>query len=173
MFALSLPAQETEDLRIGVIAPQAAGTTSAAQQQEVGIRVALEEARKRWGLRVCVEPCDDRSDPKLTVSCAMKLAQMGVVAIVGSVNSLCTLELPKIAADLRIPIVSAISTATRLTRVVPVSDTQPTWFFRAALNDRSQMQGLAQWLSSFRSLKPDEIAFVFEDSNRVRAAQLG
>lgn len=165
VFALSLPAQESEDLRIGVIAPQAAGTISAAQQQEAGIRVALEEARKRWGLRVRVEPCDDRSDPKLTVSCAMKLAEMGVVAIVGSVNSLCTLELPKIAAELRIPIVSAISTATRLTRVVPVSDTQPTWFFRAALNDRSQMQGLAQWLSSFRSLKPDEIAFVFEDSN--------
>jgi hypothetical protein len=164
-FALSLWAQETEELRIGVIAPQAAGTVSAAQQQEVGIRVALEEARKRWGLRVRVEPCDDRSDPKLTVSCAMKLAEMGVVAIVGSVNSLCTLELPKIAAQLRIPIVSAISTATRLTRVVPASDTQPTWFFRAALNDRSQMQGLAQWLSSFRSLKPDEIAFVFEDSN--------
>jgi len=166
VFALSLAAQETEDLRIGVIAPQAAGTVTAAQQQEVGIRVALEEARKRWGLRVIVEPCDDRSDPKLTVSCAMKLAQMGVVAIVGSVNSLCTLELPKIAADLQIPIVSAISTATRLTRAVPVSDTQPTWFFRAALNDRSQMQGLAQWLSSFRSLKPDEIAFVFEDSNQ-------
>jgi hypothetical protein len=27
------------------------------------------------------------------------------------------------------------------------------------------MQGLAQWLASFRSLKPDEIAFIFEDSN--------
>ena len=165
VFALSLSAQEAEDLRIGVIAPQAGGTTSAAQQQEIGIRVALEEAKNRWGLRVRVESCDDRSDPQLTVSCAMKLAEMGVIAIVGSVNSLCTLELPKIAANLRIPIVSAISTATRLTRVLPVSDTQPTWFFRAALNDRSQMQGLAQWLSSFRSLKPDEIAFVFEDSN--------
>jgi hypothetical protein len=90
---------------------------------------------------------------------------MGVVAIVGSVNSLCTLELPTIAAALRVPIVSAISTATRLTRIAEVSDSNPTWFFRAALNDRSQMQGLAQWLSSFRSLKPDEIAFFFEDSN--------
>ena len=165
VFALSLSAQQPEDLRIGVIAPQAAGTTSAAQQQETGIRVALEEARKRWGLRVRVESCDDRSDPKLTISCAMKLAEMGVVAIVGSVNSLCTLELPRIASDLQIPIVSAISTATRLTHIVPVSDSKPTWFFRAALNDRSQMQGLAQWLASFRSLKPDEIAFIFEDSN--------
>jgi hypothetical protein len=168
VFVLSLagePAQGDEDFRIGVIAPQAAGTVGAAQQQETGIRVALEEARKRWGLRVRIEACDDRSDPQLTVSCAMKLAEMGVVAIVGSVNSLCSLELPKIAQDLHLPVVSAISTATRLTRVVPVSDTQPTWFFRAALNDRSQMQGLAQWLSSFRSLKPDEIAFVFEDSN--------
>jgi ABC-type branched-subunit amino acid transport system substrate-binding protein len=110
VLALSLSAQQPEDLRIGVIAPQAAGTTSAAQQQETGIRVALEEARKRWGLRVRVESCDDRSDPKLTISCAMKLAEMGVVAIVGSVNSLCTLELPRIASDLQIPIVSAIST---------------------------------------------------------------
>ena len=162
-------AQEAGELRIGVIAPQAAGTIGAAQQQETGIRVALEEARSRSGLRVRVEACDDRSDPKLTVSCAIKLAQLGVVAIVGSVNSLCTLELPKIASQLRIPIVSAISTATRLTRAVPVSDSQPTWFFRAALNDRSQMHGLAQWLSSFRLLKPDEIAFVFESGNEFVA----
>jgi hypothetical protein len=169
VLAGALQAQETEELRIGVIAPQAAGTIGAAQQQETGIRVALEEARSRSGLRVRVEACDDRSDPKLTVSCALKLAQLGVVAIVGSVNSLCTLELPKIASQLRIPIVSAISTATRLTRAVPVSDSQPTWFFRAALNDRSQMHGLAQWLSSFRLLKPDEIAFVFESGNEFVA----
>ena len=33
VFALSLAAQETEDLRIGVIAPQAAGTVTAAAEQ--------------------------------------------------------------------------------------------------------------------------------------------
>src|SRR5262245_40540778 len=99
--ALTLLAEETPEFRIGVIAPQAAGTVDAAAQQEAGIRVALEEAKKRWGLRVRIEACDDRSDPELTASCARQLDRMGVVAIVGSVNSLCTLELPKIASEQR------------------------------------------------------------------------
>jgi len=165
MVAGFLLAQEPREFRIGIIAPQASGTVGAADQQEAGIRAAIEEARMRWGLRIRVEACDDRSDPQLTLSCALKLEKLGVVAIIGSVNSLCTLELPKVASELHIPILSAISTATRLTKAVPVSDTKPTWFFRAALSDRYQMHWLAQWLAGFRSFKPDEVAFVFENSN--------
>ena len=161
----SAGAAEPAEIRIGLIAPQASGTVGAAEQQELGIRAAIEEAKKRWGLRVRIEACDDRSDPKLTLSCAVALEKLGVVAIVGSINSLCTLELPRIAAEQHIPIVSAISTATRLTKAVPASDSNPTWFFRAALSDRYQMHWLAQWLAGFRALKPDEVAFVFETSN--------
>ncbi|HEX4997292.1 MAG TPA: sigma 54-interacting transcriptional regulator [Terriglobia bacterium] len=163
--ACLLLAREPTVFRIGVIGPQTSGTVGAAEQQEAGIRAALEEAKKRWGLQVRIEGCDDRSDPRLTLECAERLEKSGVVAIVGSINSLCTLELPRVASERRIPILSAISTATELTRTIPVSDTKPTWFFRAALNDRYQMHGLAQWLAGSRGLKPDEVAFVFEDSN--------
>ena len=158
-------AQEPTEVRVGIIGPQSSGTVGAAEQQESGIRAAIEEARTRWGIRVRVEACDDQSDPQRTLACAQKLEKQGVVVIIGSVNSLCTLELPKVAAELHVPIVSAISTASRLTRTAPVSDSRPTWFFRAALSDRYQMHWLAQWLADFRSLKPDEVAFVFEDSN--------
>ena len=156
---------DSPEFRIGLIAPQVSGTVGAAEQQEIGIRAAIEEAKKRWGLKIRVEACDDRSDPQLTLSCAVALEKLGVIAIVGSINSLCTLELPRVAAEKRLPILAAISTATRLTKVIEVTDTNPTWFFRAALSDRHQMHWLAQWLSGFRALKPDEVAFVFETSN--------
>ncbi len=164
-IGLMLKAQEPIEVRVGIIGPQSSGTVGAAEQQESGIRAAIEEARTRWGIRVRVVACDDQSDPQRTLACARELEKQGVAVIIGSVNSLCTLELPKVAAELHIPIVSAISTATRLTRTAPVSDSRPTWFFRAALSDRYQMHWLAQWLADFRSLKPDEVAFVFEDSN--------
>jgi ABC-type branched-subunit amino acid transport system substrate-binding protein len=158
-------AADTPEFRIGLIAPQVSGTVGAAEQQEIGIRAAIEEAKKRWGLKIRVEACDDRSDPQLTLSCAVALEKLGVIAIVGSINSLCTLELPRVAAEKRLPILAAISTATRLTTGTEGTDANPTWFFRAALSDRHQMHWLAQWLSGFRALKPDEVAFVFETSN--------
>ena len=125
--------------------------------------MAIGEARKRLPLvRFKLDTCDDRSDPRLTRTCAETLEKNGSVVIVGSINSLCSLELPGFAAAKHLPVLSPISTATRLTKEARFN---LNWFFRAALSDRYQMDTLAQWLVNFRNLQPDEVAFVYEDTN--------
>lgn len=160
-----LPAQRNSlQFRIGVIEPVTEGTGAPARQQDLGFDAARKWAKEAFpNLDVVVlQSCADASNPKKTLECAKQLHEDGVVAILGSINSICTLELPNFSTEFQVPIISAISTATRITKI---RQGQQPWFFRAALADRYQMEGLAEWLESRIKLKAQNVAVFYEDTN--------
>ena len=89
---------------------------------------------------------------------ARALVNAGVVAILGPVDSSSTLAV--LQAGLGVPVISALSSATKLTE--PNRD---KWFFRMTLNDKARMRVYA---STLRDHRPEYIAeaplILYDDS---------
>lgn len=106
-----------EVVRIGSVAPLTGPQAHLGKDNENGVRLAVEEINAQ-GLVLGGRPVrleligeDDAADPKTATIVAQKLADMGVNAVIGHLNSGTTIPASKIYHDAGIPQISPSATA--------------------------------------------------------------
>lgn len=153
------PPQE-QTYSIGVIGPMTGTTDYAGKMQLEGIRALVDERNhdrdRKFFLQL--ELRDDESSADRAVLLAQELAERDdIVAIVGAVNSSCTLQVAEESSRIKVPTVSAISTASVITNTVH------PYFFRISVSDAFQMRRTAEYLVRRRKIQKFVLAFEAED----------
>lgn len=116
------PASAQKVVKIGAAGPYTGGSATYGKDMESAVRLALDDANaagiKLGGESVRFELFseDDGADPKQAVSVANRLVDLGVVGVVGHLNSGATIPGSKVYSNAGIPQVSPSATNPTFTR---------------------------------------------------------
>jgi branched-chain amino acid transport system substrate-binding protein len=109
-------------LRIGHVAPLSGGTAHLGKDNENGARLAAEEINAAGGVKIGdrsfqieILAEDDKADPREATLVAQKFVDAGAVAVVGHLNSGCSVPASKIYSDASMAQISPSSTSTKYT----------------------------------------------------------
>lgn len=111
-------APEPTVIKIGTAGPMTGDQSAFGQDQQNGVRLAVEEWNSKGGVlgkKVELTVGDDQHDPKQAVSIANKMVNEGVAGIVGHFNSSCSIPASAVYNEQRIPMITHGSTNPQLT----------------------------------------------------------
>jgi len=169
-------------IRIGHVAPLSGGTAHLGKDNENGARLAVEEINAAGGVKVGDKAYqlellaeDDKGDPREATLAAQKLVDSGVVAVVGHLNSGCSIPASQIYNAAGIVQVSPSSTAVKYTHQGYKST------FRIVANDGQQGGAMGNY--AVDGLKAKTVAIIDDQTqygqglaaeveNRVKARGL-
>ncbi|HQK87622.1 MAG TPA: ABC transporter substrate-binding protein, partial [Acidobacteriota bacterium] len=150
-------------IRIGVIGPLTGSNQSAGVGQLNAVRLAAEEFNKMGGAHgrlVEIIEADDQGQPLQSAAGVDRLLRGGAVAVLGAINSSCTLAIMEPCARARTPLLTSSSTATRVTA------TGNKWVFRCIESDYFRMAELSRYLTEELSLRRIGILYDNDDFGR-------
>lgn len=159
-------ARGPEPIRIGVIGPLSGSNKLSGLHQLNAATLAAEEANAAGGIggrQIEILAEDDQGNPGLSLLAAQRLIRQGAVAILGPINSSCTLEVMPVCAKARVPLLTSSSTATRIT------STGNRWVFRCIESDFFRMAALSEYLVD--ELRVKRIGILYEDDPFGRGLQ--
>lgn len=105
-------------IKIGTAGPMTGDQSAFGQDQQNGVRMAVEEWNMKGGVlgkKIELLVGDDQHDPKQAVSVANKMVNDGIAGMVGHFNSSCSLPASRIYNDQKIPMITHGSTNPQLT----------------------------------------------------------
>src|SRR5262245_39852843 len=149
---------QTQEVKIGHVAPLTGGIAHLGKDNENGARLAVEEANaakiKIGGkqVRFSLVAEDDQADPKVGTTVAQKLVDQKVVGVVGHLNSGTSIPASPIYNGAGIPVISGSATNPKLTE--QGFKTQ----FRVVGRDDQQGPAIASYLATNR--KPKVVAVI-------------
>jgi branched-chain amino acid transport system substrate-binding protein len=127
-------------LKLGVIGPLTGGFTSGGWSQLNGAKLRAKEINAMGGnIQIEILPEDDLSVCSQSINAANKLISKGVLAILGPINSPCTLVTVPVTEKARVPQFT-VSIGTAITRQ------GSRWIFRVALAADGQTRELANYV---------------------------
>ena len=163
LFVAAGCGQKTEEtagtvIKIGSVAPLTGPQAHLGKDNENGARLAIEELNAK-GITLGGKPVrleligeDDGADPKTGTVVAQKLVDLGVVGVVGHLNSGTSIPASKLYADAGIPQVSPSATAIAYTAQGYKTA------FRVMTNDEQQGKALGQF--AVKSMGAKKIAII-------------
>ena len=159
LSALSLGAKKTGVIKIGCVGPITGDQASLGLDQLHALQIAVDEANAQGeiipGYRLEIVSLDDQHNPSQAVAMAKRLAsEPDVVAVVGHVNSSCSLAAAPIYQNTRLAQISPSSSNPEISR--KGYDT----FFRTCATDDIQAPQAAYF--AFQQLKAQKV-FVIDD----------
>jgi branched-chain amino acid transport system substrate-binding protein len=107
-----------EVVKIGTAGPMTGDQSAFGQDQQNGVRLAVDEWNRRGGVlgkKIELLVGDDQHDPKQAVFVANKMVNEGVTGMVGHFNSSCSIPASRIYNEQRIPMITHGSTNPELT----------------------------------------------------------
>ena len=143
VFAFSVSA-EGEPLKIGVYGPLSGDAAMVGQTMVEGIELATKQINEAGGIdgrmiELIIE--DDEQSPKVAVSAVNKLVYDDkVIAVIGTVNSSCTLASMEVTWDAEVPHITAISSGASITNV------GNPWIARIQASDLLQAGAIARYI---------------------------
>jgi len=105
-------------IKIGTAGPMTGDQSAFGQDQQNGVKLAVEEWNLKGGVlgkKIELVVGDDQHDPKQAVSVANKMVNDGVAGMVGHFNSSCSLPASRIYNEQKIPMITHGSTNPQLT----------------------------------------------------------
>jgi len=159
LSALSLGAKKTGVIKIGCVGPITGDQASLGLDQLHALQIAVDEANAQGeiipGYRLEIVSLDDQHNPSQAVAMAKRLAsEPDVVAVVGHVNSSCSLAAAPIYQNARLTQISPSSSNPEISR--KGYDT----FFRTCATDDIQAPQAAYF--AFTQLKARKV-FIIDD----------
>uniref|UniRef100_A0A7C4GBE2 ABC transporter substrate-binding protein n=1 Tax=candidate division WOR-3 bacterium TaxID=2052148 RepID=A0A7C4GBE2_UNCW3 len=152
-------------IKVGLIAPLTGDVKTFGESTVNGVMLAVEEANKAGGIngkQIKVFSSDDKNDPTEAANAGAKLIDMdGVVAIIGSVSTKCSLPLADKCQVARIPMITPTSTNPKVT--VTDDGRHKEFVFRACFTDRFQGQVAARY--AVEELKAKTAAVMYDVGN--------
>ena len=110
--------KKDENIKIGVAAQMTGAEAKMGTDFRNGVSIAVDEWNSRGGVlgkKIEVVIGDDQADPKQAVSVANKLANEGVVGVIGHFNSSCSIPASDVYNRSGIPMITPASTNPLLT----------------------------------------------------------
>ncbi|MEO0069735.1 MAG: ABC transporter substrate-binding protein [candidate division WOR-3 bacterium] len=152
-------------IKIGVIAPLTGDVKTFGESTVNGIMLAVEEVNRAGGVngkQIKLFISDDKNDPTEAANAGGKLIELdGVVAIIGSVSTKCSLPLADKCQVARIPMITPSSTNPKVT--VTDDGKHKEYIFRACFTDA--FQGLVAARFAAETLKAKTAAVMFDVGN--------
>jgi len=152
-------------IKIGVIAPLTGDVKTFGESTVNGIMLAIEEANRAGGVqgkKIKLFISDDKNDPTEAANAGAKLIELdGVVAIIGSVSTKCSLPLADKCQMAKIPMITPTSTNPKVT--VTDDGRHKEYVFRACFTD--SFQGLVAARFALDSLKIKSAAIMYDVGN--------
>lgn len=154
------PVTTGEEIKIGAIFPLTGDVSTFGQSTLNSVMLATKEWNERGGIdgkMIKLVSEDDKNDPTESANAALKLInQDGVVALIGSVTSKCTLSVAPIAQQNGLPMITPTSTNEQVTE-------QGDFIFRSCFIDPFQGQVMAKF--AWDELGAQKAAVLFDLSN--------
>lgn len=114
------PTEDTAPIKIGHVSPLTGNQAETGIDQKRGAELAVAELNEAGGIlgrKIELVAYDDKADPKEANSAAKKLsADSAVVAVVGHLNSGCSIPASKIYHDNGLAMITPVSTSDTLTQ---------------------------------------------------------
>lgn len=143
VYGLLLPQSSraaSRTLKLGVVGPLAGGFTAGGWSQLNGAKLRAKEINETGGdIKIEILPEDDLSVCSQSINAAIKLISKGVIAILGPINSPCTLVTVPVTEKAKVPQFT-VSIGTAITRQ------GSKWIFRVALAADGQTRELANYV---------------------------
>jgi branched-chain amino acid transport system substrate-binding protein len=166
-FGLSIAQAGAQDIVIGGVFPLTGGVSYDGQTDMNGAKTAVEEINAAGGVlgrKIKFVTEDGACNPTNSVGAAEKLiSQQKVVALIGALCSSATGAVAETVRKYKIPQITGVSTAERLTE-----EGNP-WFFRATTTTKLNGTSLAQTLLEMSGGKK-KIAFIVTSDDWGRSA---
>jgi len=111
-------ARKEAAIKLAVVGPLSGRQAMVSQDVLHGVELAVEEWNKKGGVlgrKVSIIQGDDEGIPSKAFSVAKKLAKSGIVAVIGHLNSDCSIAASPIYHQYKIPQVSPVSTNPQFT----------------------------------------------------------
>ncbi len=152
-------------IKIGVVAPLTGDVKTFGESTVNGVMLAVEEANRAGGIngkQIKLFISDDKNDPTEAANAGGKLIELdGVVAIIGSVSTKCSLPLADKCQVARIPMITPTSTNPKVT--VTDDGRHKEYIFRACFTD--SFQGAVAARFAIDSLKAKTAAVMYDVGN--------
>lgn len=152
--------QSGRTLKIGVIGPLSGSNRLAGTTQLHAVELAAEEYNRIGGIHgmpVEVLAEDDEGLPEQSRAGVESMLRAGAVAIVGPINSSCTLAVMDLCARSGVPLLTASSTATKIT------SQGNRWVFRCIESDFFRMAAVSEYLVEELGLR--RIGILYDDDD--------
>lgn len=167
LFGLGIAQAGAQDIVIGGVFPLTGGVSYDGQTDMNGAKTAAEEINAAGGVlgrKIKFVAEDGACNPGNSVSAAEKLiSQQKVVALIGALCSSATGAVAETVRKYKIPLISGVSTAERLTE-----EGNP-WFFRATTTTKLNGMSLAQTLLDMAG-GGKKVAFIVTSDDWGRSA---
>lgn len=152
-------------IKVGVVAPLTGDVKTFGESTVNGIMLAIEEANRAGGVngkQIKLFVSDDKNDPTEAANAGGKLIELdGVVAIIGSVSTKCSLPLADKCQMSRIPMITPSSTNPKVT--MTDDGRHKEYIFRACFTD--SFQGVVAARFAIDSLKAKTAAIMYDVGN--------
>ncbi len=152
-------------IKIGVVAPLTGDVKTFGESTINGVMLAVEEANRAGGVngkQIKLFISDDKNDPTEAANAGGKLIELdGVVAIIGSVSTKCSLPLADKCQVALIPMITPTSTNPKVT--VTDDGRHKEYIFRACFTD--SFQGAVAARFAIDSLKAKTAAVMYDVGN--------
>ena len=157
--------QKANTIRIGLVVPLSGDVKTFGESVMNGAMLAFEELNQAGGIggkEIQVFTSDDKNDPTEAANAGSKLIDMdGVIAVLGSVSSKCSVPLSDKCQVSRIPMITPTSTNPKVT--VDDNGKRKDYVFRACFIDPFQGTVAAKFAGD--SLNARTAAVMFDVSN--------
>ncbi|HHY46612.1 MAG TPA: ABC transporter substrate-binding protein [Firmicutes bacterium] len=148
-------------IKIGIVAPLSGGAAMVGDTQVKGIALAIKQINAQGGIhgrQVVYYAEDDEQIPAKSVNAVNKLVyQQKVDAVIGTVNSSCTLANMEITKRAGVPQITPISSNPKITRL------GNPWIFRLQASDDQQAEAIVNYAVNVLKLKKMAIMYQSDD----------
>lgn len=152
---------EGGEIKIGVVAPISGSSAMVGDTELKGVRLAAKQINEAGGINgrtIKLVEEDDQQDPKTAVSAINKLVSNDkVTAVIGTVNSSCTLAMMDVTENNEIPLITPISSG--------ISITDPSYHYIARLQASDIMQAKAITEYALKDLGYTKIAVMYQNDD--------
>lgn len=157
----STPQKDTSPIKIGTVGPLSGGAAMVGDTQVKGIELAIDYFNSQGGIngrKIELIKEDDEQVPAKSVSAMNKLVHNDkVIAVIGTVNSSCTLANMEVTKAAQVPQITAISSNTKITRL------GNPWIFRLQIPDDMQAGAITRYAVDVLKLKKIGVMFQSDD----------
>ncbi len=155
------PAGFTGQIKIGVVAPISGSAAMVGDTQIKGIELAAKQINAAGGVNgkeIVLIKEDDQQDPKTAVSAVNKLVSADqVTAIIGTVNSSCTLAMMDVTERAGVPLITPISSG------IKVTDPSNSFIARLQASDIQQAKAITEYL--VKDLALTKVAVIYQSDD--------
>lgn len=149
------------EIKIGVVAPISGSMAMVGDTNIKGVRLAAKQINENGGIngkKITLVEADDQGDPKSAVSAANKVIfNDGVVGIIGTTNSSCTLAMMDVTESNQIPTITPNSSG------ISITDPSNSYIARLQASDTQMARAITEY--AVKDLGYTKIAIMYQNDD--------